>query len=192
MRIRILPINLNERALQALEAKGDLMEKVKDTAKGRIATLVYTISDLPANLQDALTRVCEARYNAEVYLSAAERDGLVGLIDLTPGRMSAKQDNKFAVAYDAKCTSTADCRVAWNLWMLGKVKSPDFEEKVRRGYYNANGYDTFEADLRVFALESGIPERYADKVCKYVCQEGHAHGASEILNVMWSMIEFFK
>src|SRR5665213_3569308 len=91
----------------------------------------------------------------------------------------------------------------------GPEKQEDFEENVRTDYYSFNPFDfgvnrdqwrifgnqrgaEFSADAIQYLVDSGVPEKYANKVYSCAWDRGHSNGYYEVLGVMYGLIEIFK
>lgn len=72
------------------------------------------------------------------------------------------------------------------------VKTGNFEDDVRSGYYNNYPQDFCQDHKKWLEEDQGVPSQYAGKVASYAWQEGHSSGFSEILNVSYGIAEIFQ
>jgi hypothetical protein len=161
-----------------------------------VEELTAKISGLAPKYRDALGRVCHAPYDSEIYLQLDEQRALdvAGFIELTPGRKSREQPNKFAVVFDAKAKPRdRDVSMAFDRWLLSTLEDPEFKERVRLGHYDiGDNSDSFMSDLTQYGADSGIPKQYAGKVASLAWSDAHSSGYSEVVSRMDDLIEIFR
>lgn len=177
------------------------MSRVRTPAEARttIDALAEKIRQLTPEMFAELERVADGsgmhcNPKDATYLHPTTQQALadLGLIELTPGRVSAKQLNPFVIVKDAIASASYDVREALDRVRLEQIDKPCFEDKVRLGGYSNDPENNFKKDALAYLMESGLSDKMAEKCYRHAYEECHSEGCMAIVHRLDSLIDIFK